>query len=191
MRRSFMMPVLAAALLYLPGAGCDLFGTRTPDDPEQGNSEWQVPTTPRIAVENLENALESGSFNDYERSLTKDFTFFPDPADVSGMETERPGQFVYLDWDAAVETTTAEALKGGQPLTLDLTFIDESLEEVGRVRRYDYVLTLVREGGDEVYRGQAWFRTRQEVTDWLIFSWEDVPEEGFTTWGRLKGRARP
>lgn len=179
----------AIALPALAILGCDALSPRVPEPPDEGSSEWVPPTQPAIAVQNLKNTFELGEFGDYARGFTEDFVFLPDPADVAGMETERPGEFVYLDWTKDVEVEVAEAIRTGQPLTLDLEFVEESLENDGRLRKYDYVLTL--SGVTEEYRGQAWFRIRQEANlDWLIFQWQDVPETGFTTWGRLKGRSR-
>jgi hypothetical protein len=184
--------VLALASLYLPGAGCNLFSTRDPDVSEDVLSIWEPPVSPEIVVRNLENALESATFNNYRRALTEDFAFLPDDGDVFTMQLERPGEDVYENWDRDVETSTAEIIRNAVPeLRLDLTVLVEELEGQGRLRKYSYVLTLGEGDGDEEYRGEAWFRIRQEPSgEWLIYGWEDKSVPGASSWGLLKGRSR-
>ena len=49
--------LLLLAVLYLPGAGCNLFETRKPDVSSDILSIWEPPTSPAIVVRNLENSI--------------------------------------------------------------------------------------------------------------------------------------
>ncbi len=190
MRRSagFVLP-----LLILVG-GCGFFETREATSPDFGDEIWIPPTQAFIVVENLERALEGGVFTDYQRALTETFTFVPDESDVATLQTERPGEAVFEDWDAEVDTETAQEISGSaDSIELEFTFLEpEELLPDGRLRKYDYVLRLVREGGSAEYEGQAWFTiAEQPGGEWLIESWEDVKTEPtLSTWGLLKGQFR-
>ncbi len=191
-RRLADLALVVAAALWLPGAGC-LFDTRKAEEGEGGDSVWVPPTSPEIVVENLRAALEAGTFGDYLRAFTEDFTFEPDAADIAQLAIERPGEPVYDDWTRDVETETAESIAAGaESVTLSLSLISEQLVEGGRLQKYDYTLTLQRADGADVYQGEAWFEIRQEPTgDWLIHHWLDViTPETVESWGRLKGRSR-
>lgn len=191
-RRLADLVLVAAAALWLPGAGC-LFDTRDAEEGEGGDSVWVPPTSPEIVVENLRAALETEVFGDYLRAFTDDFLFEPDAADVAQLAIERPGEPVYDDWTRDVETATAENIvAGAESVELVLSLISEQIVEGARLQKYDYTLTLLRSGGPSVYQGEAWFEIRQEPTgDWLIHRWLDViTPETDESWGRLKGRNR-
>jgi len=186
--------LLAACLVWLPGAGCDLFSTREPQSGDAGVGEWVPPTRAEIAVENLERAFEGGVFTDYQRSLTEDFTFTPDASDSARLAQERPGEDVYGGWNAVVETQTAEAIRtAASDLSLTLTFLEEQLVGAGdRLRKYEYVLAVTVGGSVTEYQGEAWF-TISQITggDWAIAGWEDVATDPqIPSWGYLKGLNR-
>jgi len=194
-RRLVGVPVLVAAMLFLPGAGCDLFATRKPDVSGVGTSVWLTPVTPQIIVENLASSFQGGVFSDYQRTMTEDFLFRPDETDVFNIEVIRPGEAVFENWNREVETTTAEAIFGSaESVGLVLGLMREELIADGRLLKYAYDLTLTAPGGDAVlYEGQAWFKVRQDVGsgEWFIFDWEDIASEEAPSWGFLKGSRRP
>ncbi|GJM44240.1 MAG: hypothetical protein DHS20C21_10820 [Gemmatimonadota bacterium] len=191
-RWEWAVPIVVA--LWLPGAGCGLFDTR---DPVIGDTEggiWIPPTRAEIVVENLERAFEAGVFTDYQRALTEDFLFTPDESDVATYEQERPGEDVFGEWTAEVETNAAESIwtGAGGELELTLTFTTEQLIPEGRLRKYDYTLLVTTSGQAQEYRGEAWFSLTQLTGgDWAIFGWEDVASDSqVPSWGFLKGAQR-
>lgn len=185
--------LLASSLLWLPGAGCGLFDTREPRTAGSGSSDWVPPTQAEIAVENLQRAFEGGVFTDYQKSLTEGFTFTPDESDVATFQQERPGEDVYGGWNAEVETQTAEAIRtGASELSLTLTFREEELVGVDRLRKYGYVLLVTVGGSVTEYQGEARFTISQIAGgDWAISAWEDVASDPqIPSWGFLKGENR-
>lgn len=191
----FRLKPLAVGLLLLAGTGgCGFFETRDATAPDAGNETWIPPTQAFIVVDNLERSFEAGVFTDYGRSLTETFVFVPDKTDVAALETQRPGEAVYEDWDADAETETAQEIASDvNSVELDLEFLEpEELLPEGRLRKYNYSLRLVREDTTEEFVGQAWFTiVQQPGGDWLIDHWEDVKTDAtLPTWGLLKGQSR-
>lgn len=183
-----------AVALSVAASGCDLFETRQPLVVGDDSGIWIPPTLAEIVVENLERALEAGVFSDYQRAFAGEFEFVPDDSDLASYLQIRPGQAVYAAWDAEVETVTAESIfSSADELDLVFVFREEQLPPGGgRLRKYDYTLTL--EVGETVrrYEGQAWFTIRQVGgSDWFITGWEDVITDPDTdSWGFLKGDHR-
>jgi len=180
--------------LWLPGAGCGLFDTRDPLVSESDGGIWVAPIRAEILIENLERAFEAGVFTDYQRALTEDFVFIPDGTDVATFEQERPGEDVYGDWTAEVETVTAEIIwtAAGGEVELGLEFLSEQLIPEGRLRKYRYSLLVTEADQVQEYRGEAWFSLTQLTGgDWAIYEWEDVAADPqLPSWGFLKGSQR-
>jgi hypothetical protein len=186
--------VIATVGLLL--TGCELFPTRTPSGVEGGDSVWLTPVTPLIIVENLRASFQAGNFGDYRRTMTEDFGFVPDQADVFDIELVRPGEEVYVGWTRDVESNTAEVIFGGvATLTLELELLQVELLAEGRLLKYEYVLTLNPAEGDPVlYEGEAWFWTRQELGsgESFIYQSDDIASVPLRrSWGYLKGLSRP
>ena len=180
---------LGAALAVLLLAGCGWFDTREPIEGEGDSSDWEIPTTPEIIVRNLIVAFENGNFNDYRRALSSDFRFVPDGTDVAELAITRPGQPVYENWTAEVETETAETIRQDS-LSVELSNLVEEIEGQDRRLRYDYVLTRFQDPEDQVFSGELFFRVREVSGEWIIFEWEDVASSSDPSWGRLKGELR-
>jgi hypothetical protein len=183
---------IALAVILLGPSGCGLFETRTPEG-GGGESEWIPPLTPQQVVENLETALLAGNFGDYTRTFTPEFRFVPDATDVATIAVERPGEPVYENWDADVETATMQQIyASADGLDLSLVLFEERIEGDTRLLKYEYTLGIVRAEVETLYQGEAWFRVVQLTGgEWFILTWEDViTDDTETSWGLLKGRER-
>jgi hypothetical protein len=178
------------AVLLVPG-GCDLFATREPEVEGSQQSLWTPPTSPEIVVTNLELALEIGNFNDYQRALTPDFSFTPDPADVAQLGIEFPGDNVFDGWDRSVEVEVATTIRAGaDSVAVELVKFEDDLGQPIRLLKYDYKVTLRTGTLQTFYEGDAWFTIAlQENGEWIIREWEDVAIPQTPSWGILKGRS--
>lgn len=194
MREKWLIPGVVVAGLLFGGSGCSLFETRSP---EAGSSEsdWVPPLIPAQIVTNLEVALESGDFNDYQRTFVEEFFFVPDQTDVAQIAIERPGEAVYDDWSRDVETDTMEQVfSTSDSLRVDFNLFEERIEGEVTQLRYRYTLRRYRSGEVDELQGEAWYRVGQVLGgEWYILEWEDVISEETGTggsWGLLKGRER-
>ena len=57
---------------------CDLFKTRTPEEPSQQSSNYVPPTDPSIVLQNMVNAFQDGNVGNYDQSFSgTSFSFTP------------------------------------------------------------------------------------------------------------------
>ena len=185
----------AVALALTVSAGCELLKPREPVISTGEGSQWERPISPSVIVDNLEIAFESGIFNDYSRALTEDFTFTPDDADLSDLNTiVRPGENAYADWTREIETLTAESIAlSADSVAVEFEFFSEDSETSGLRRlKYHYDLAVYSGGEATHYLGDAFFGIGQQSNgEWYIQEWEDVRAvDGENTWGYLKGIRR-
>ncbi|MGO9482735.1 MAG: hypothetical protein ACLP05_13275 [Candidatus Kryptoniota bacterium] len=74
--------------------GCDLFETRQPQPPQQGQSGILPPTTPDIVIQNLTSAIQGKNVEGYISCLSDNkFSFMP-PSDVGSHY-----QSVFANWN--------------------------------------------------------------------------------------------
>ncbi|MFC2150554.1 hypothetical protein ACFLQV_03520 [Calditrichota bacterium] len=161
--------------------GCELFTTRTPEEPNGGSgSGWQFPNSPEHVILNLENAFSIRSSLDYMRSFPTEedssYSYVPDQQTVNN----KPAAFE--GWGLRNEQAFSEALFSKSNLPLDsLVIVDFPIEQrtllgdsatlsiqysmhIGHVRSD---LAREFEGRSEL---QLW---RSEDGGWIVRRWED------------------
>lgn len=69
----------ALIILTILFAGCGLFNTRTPEEPETGRSTFLPPTTPGTVVTNLSYSVLEKNSNNYSKCLSgTSYSYVPD-----------------------------------------------------------------------------------------------------------------
>jgi hypothetical protein len=184
------------SLLLLILSGCDLFTTRTPEDPEGTTGGWTFPSSPEIVTSNLEVSIGRRSSVDYLRSFISEdvdsifYEFKADPETVSNY----PG--IFEDWGIKHEQSFIDALFSNLPLDSlsELTLIIREERPVSGDAwqlSADYELHVghTRDEAPHYMEGALDF-TLVRLTDggWYISSWSDHRISGYYCWSDLKAR---
>ncbi|MFH0766183.1 MAG: hypothetical protein V2A61_07165 [Calditrichota bacterium] len=179
-------------LLLSLTAGCNLFTTRAPEEPNPGSGGWQFPQSPQIAVENLESSVGRRSAVDYMRCFESGegndtLAFIPDPQS----DALKPGLFD--DWGLEKERRHVESLFAN--LSLDsvadlhltverLTLLADSSDLTGSYRLY---LGHSRDLAPREMEGRLEFRLhRGPDGGWYIDRWTDTRNGEMDCWSDLK-----
>jgi hypothetical protein len=176
--------------------GCELFTTRSPEDPEGGGSGvWQFPTSPEVVLMNLESAMGRRSAVDYSRLFTLPennlpaYVFEADP----NSNAANPGVFEH--WSVLNEQKHSQSLFSPANLPLDslaqleLTVERQTLLGDSATVSCSYVLHVghLSDGIPREMAGQASFRLlRGSDGGWYIQYWSDLRRAGTGCWSDLK-----
>jgi hypothetical protein len=174
------MGAIAAAALLTFLCGCGLFDLRNPEDPGSGTQvPFEIPTEPRIALQNLKATTEARVITNFDRSLASDYHFRFDPF-------EAPSDTVWTR-DRDIQALTA-LFRNEATVRLDWAVSDSGT--IGNDRFYrnlGYRVVFRLSATDSVVLGgncTMYFRLEQQ--QWLIYRWADVKVSGdpnVYTWG--------
>ncbi len=180
-------------------SGCDNpFATREPEPPSTIQSSWIQPTSPKIVLANLKNALEEKNKSNYLRCLAdtsvskKEFVFVADPAVLAA----NPG--VFGRWNKEAESNYINQLYSYLPkdsvITVKFTtFQEDDTPQDSFITQQNYTLKMHDRCDDDncvqVLTGQSEFRMiRTEDDLWYIFRWTDASVSDSLTWSDHKAR---
>jgi hypothetical protein len=169
---------------------CDLFKTRTPDEPSQQSSNYIPPTDPTLVLQNMVNEFQDLDAFHYNQSFSKtSFSFEP----ATSARTRYGGEL--LNWDQTKEedyfNNVIKNLQPNSKVTLVFTpmtstnFPDSC--EIGTAYYLNVPHTKAHVA--RVFTGQSQFTMiRDPQGNWHISRWVDVgvnPSD--STWSDLKG----
>ena len=177
--------------------GCDLFSTRTPEEPEGGSDfVWRFPTNPDVVVENLEVAVGRRSSDDYMRSfITPEpgglrFRFIADP------DAQANNPVLFNEWDLNSERNHVQSLFAPSSLPLDSliqlvitpTHSTPALGDSAELSAgYDFVIGHTLANAPRSMRGQLEFGMRRgNDGGWYIHRWRDMRIADHHCWSDLK-----
>ncbi len=189
---------LFALICTLFLAGCNLFETRSPEEPDTGKSNFVPPTEPEIVVSNFANAFIEKNTSNYtscfsDTSLTdaESFEFIPS----TGALSQYPSLF--LSWDTYSERQYFNSLSAKLPegisphLSLSNMEYDKHPDSVIFAAEYIINIEQFETSSPSAYAGtiQLTITPRSNGT-WSIRRWRDAPPpQGDTiqnTWSILK-----
>ncbi len=182
-------------LMLLFMNSCDLFTTRSPEQPDTpANSNIQA-TSPDILFQNLKSSIEQKVLDNYmacfvdSAFLKKKFKFIAALGSASQyptlsnwtLESERQ----YFRWQKAIS-------QSGNSVTL--TLANQSNIQYGDSAVYQFDYDLLLKANDQTisgdYIGTAQFKIfRDSRYQWVIVQWEDLRKNSGLTWSDLKGRS--
>ncbi len=174
-------------------AGCELFETRSPEEPNSPRSDFITPTQPSLLFLNLSNSLKQKVVENYmqcfvdESFLEESFKFIPSSGSINQYT-------VLLDWDIDSERQYFDNLKSqtrtGAQIILDLDNEINNTTADSAVYQYEYFLTIpILDEDPVVYSGNLLFTVKLDArSNWVITRWEDLKKENFQSWSELKGK---
>ena len=168
---------------------CDLFKTRTPEEPSQQSSNYTPPTEPSLVLQNMVSEFEGADVVHYTSSFSDAFSFTP--------STSAQGKY-NVDWTAWNSTQEQKYFQNlfvqinNSSVTLTFesispTLINSTTYQV--VTAYNLILPA-QAGAIRKFNGQAQFTLIQDQSgSWYINKWVDVGTD--STWSDLKGAFTP
>lgn len=189
------MKLIFSLLILSIFTGCDLFETRTPEEPLQPRSNFQLAVTPEILISNLINSLQDKDVESYISCFT-DSSFSHEKFSFSASSAAL-SQFPFLsdNWDKNDErqyfNRMVSSVDNGLPVLLDLS--NSSTSPLGDSIIYTASYTLQVPHNNEAipvnYQGELRFNM---IVDsrliWTIYFWQDTKNSDTPSWSELKGR---
>lgn len=189
-------PILYLHFLILIAA-CDIFQTRTPQEPDDSSTDFQPASTHYILFTNFNNSFSrlnveyySDCFSDDNQTNHSQYTFFPD-ADALA----RYG-ILYTNWNKDSEKQFLQGLRSSMPTgafpilnwkskKYDIITSDSAVF-VG-----EYAIQIKQKDNDDNYAGiSRLVFSRNQNGLWYIKSWSDFrnPSDTLPTWSILKAK---
>ena len=182
----------AVAMLLVYG-GCDLFETRTPQNPSQSGSTFTDPTSQDVVINNLRYAISEKVKLNYLRCLAdtqsngRNFSFTPT------VEAASRYQGVFESWDRASEEqyfkNLSESRTGGVSSLdfFDATWNPVASDEFLYTAKYHLIFQHQNGSVGQEARGNAQFYiARDNQSRWSIYRWVDLRDTSNVTWSDLK-----
>ncbi len=174
---------------------CDLFETRTPDDPETTSSTYTPPKEPRDVFTNMVNAFHELSDLNYVKSFSDPlsggrlFIFEPSAPAISRYASVLAGWTV--DSERQYFQNIRSRLTAGMNPSLTITYTSESLASDSAFVEVTYELTVPhsQSGFPQTARGRAQFYlVTDQARSWVIWRWVDLQNaQTDFTWSEMKG----
>lgn len=172
-----------------------MFETRAPEDPRQGGSTYQPPTSPDLVLTNLKNAIAERNTENYIRSLvdtlssSRRFEFLP----TSSASGRYPS--IFANWSTASERTYFDNIRSVMQETATSSLIlTGQLQVLGPDSAFynaDYQLTFPHElpSIPQSVRGNIQLSLATDRNKiWSIHRWIDTGFDSEPSWSDLKAR---
>ncbi len=183
--------IMIGIMLCLILCSCDLFKTRTPQEPTQISSHNVPATDASLVFQNMIYAFQEGNAFNYSQTISdSSFTFA-----ASGKALQR---YVELsDWNKTKEqgyfTNVINSVPKYSQMTLEFATIASThySDSCELVKTYLLSIPNTAGGGQaKVYKGQAQFALGRDPLkgSWYIRRWSDYElNSSDSTWSDLKG----
>jgi hypothetical protein len=185
--------VITLSIVLLFGLmSCDLFKTRTPEEPSQHSSTYIPPTDVVLVLQNMASAFQDGDAVNYSKSFSEtSFSFEP----ATSARTKYGGEL--MSWDKTKEQRYFEKVinhfSNNSKVILEFDpFIPTSLNSMTSQVETAYHLTLPPDAGVvKKFNGKVQYTLSQDQSGfWYINQWVDVGTNApDSTWSDLKGFA--
>jgi hypothetical protein len=170
---------------------CDLFKTRTPEEPSQQSSTYVPPTDPSLVLQNMISAFQDGDAVNYAKSFSNtSFIFTP-----SASAKNKYG----IDWTAWNKTQEQQCFEkilnhfsNNTRVVLAFESYTPTYNNNTSQVETDYHLTLPIDAGViKKFNGRVQYTLAQDQSGlWYINQWVDVGTNvSDSTWSDLKGIA--
>jgi hypothetical protein len=178
---------IASAIVLLGLQGCDLFATRSPENPTSEGGTFLQADTPDRVVENLRLAISEVNTRNYRRSLSDGLVFQP-------TATAQARDAIWAGWTVTEEesyfTTLAAATSAAASQSLELNDQTFTLVDAQKaVLDATYVLTTGHNRPEvpTVFQGRlSWEIEQRNDGLWDVTRWTDQELGSEPSWSDLK-----
>ena len=180
-------------------AGCGLFSTRTPEEPDTGKSSFIPPTSAQIVVSNFISAISEKNVDNYIQCLAdtaqsdKFYFFFKPSADAFSLYSS-----IYANWNLYSERNYFNKLISVMPrekkpqLVLNNSRFEVLLPDSAVfVADYDLIVEHQLNSVDKKFHGALQFTIFPRANGlWSIKSWYDLQnyQDSIQSWSFLKAQ---
>ena len=185
-----------SVLFCITLVSCNLFKTRTPEEPSQQSSNYIPPTTPSIVFQNMMNAFRDKNsenyYNSFADSSTSDYSFTFEPT----YQAQLKYSGVFTSWTKESEKEYFDnirwKLQSGAVPTLEFdTLIQQGIATDSVQYEAIYKLTVLHTQSNipTQAKGKAqFFLVSNRSRYWFIHHWIDIAmDQNDFTWSELKG----
>jgi hypothetical protein len=184
--------ILFLLILFL--VSCDLFTTRTPENPDTAAQSNIAATNPDSLFKNFQSSIVNGILQNYiscfvdTSFLKRKFKFTPS----SGSVTQYP---ILNGWnfDAEKQYFQNEIIKTLSGTTVGFGISNQLNTQFGDSAIYQFDYNLAIKSSDQningSYSGSAEFTVLRDTRNqWVIVNWSDLRKNNSPSWSDLKGR---
>lgn len=183
-----MRIIILLVIVLTASSGCDLFSTRTPEEPIDEAGTFLQPDTPEQVIENIQFSIAELNPPNYFRSLNPSFMFTPTE------QARAQDQNIWITWSQTEEnqyfTTIAATAQfsAGHELVLTnqtISIITNDRFEIDA----SYVLTINHNRPNvptSVQGRLIWVMTQGEDGLWNLSEWTDREVGNTPSWSDLK-----
>lgn len=183
-------------LCCLTVISCDLFKTRTPEEPSQVSSNYVPPTDPSLVFQNMVYAFQDMNSVNYVRSFadTMNSAYFFVFEPTATARSNNPG--VFVNWTKQSESQYFEniraKLQSGSIHSLEFSSLTEHTTPDSVQYDATYQLIISVQPHDTIrVKGRAQFVLIMDRSgSWAVRYWLDIspPNSTDSTWSDLKAR---
>jgi hypothetical protein len=188
MKKNLLILVLLSGIV----TSCDLFTTRSPEEPAGTSSGVVSAYDPETLFENMQSALEDGIVENYmacfvdDSYLNVDYVFTP----ASGAITNYPN---LNNWNLQAEkeyfNDLISKLKSGTDISFDYTITQKDYNQVYYEYVVDYTISFQSSSLSGDYQGTSRFKIYKDSrSQCVIVEWQDIKKDNYDSWSDLKGR---
>ena len=169
---------------------CDLFKTRTPEEPSQQSSNYVPPTDVSLVLQNMVNAFQDGNAVNYAKSFSDaSFNFIP--------STNVKNKYG-IDWTAWNKTQEQQCFEkiinrfsnNSRVVLMFDSYTPTYNSNISQVETAYHLILPVEAGAVMKFNGQVQYTLTQVSGLWYINQWVDVSVNvSDSTWSDLKGIA--
>jgi hypothetical protein len=194
-----VLGIIGAVLMLLAACG-ELpipFKVRDSQQPVGTATRVVQATAPDSVVSNIRLCIGNALPDQYIEQLTSDFTFVPDPVDVSILEQNYPG--IFDNWNLGIETRVIRyMLSDFSPDSIRTIRVLETTDSTSS-QQVRYKMGFVLQSFPGNYRGKAILYMRKLSDNlWYLNRWEDFRPTDVEldscscagSWGFLRGHIR-
>jgi len=188
MKKKLLIIVLLSGIV----TSCDLFTTRSPEEPEGSSSGVVAAHTPEALFENMKSALEDGIVENYmacfvdDSYLNMNYIFTP----ASGAIINYPNLSEWgLEKEELYFKTLVSKLKSGTDISFDYTITQKDYNQTYYEYSISYTISFQSSSLTGDYQGTSLFKIYTDSrSQCVIVEWQDIKKENYSCWSDLKGR---
>jgi hypothetical protein len=183
--------VVIGIMLCFGVVSCNLFKTRTPQEPTQSSSNRIPPTDPEIVLQNMIDAFHDKNTENYLYSFSSvSFTF------EATANAQRNFGSTFLTWDKSSErdyfTSLMSHVQQNSAATLkfdSINIVPTAADSSQGDTNYNLAVPLAETNVIKNFKGRAQFIFARDQTGWWsIRRWLDIGlNTSDSTWSDLKG----